>query len=414
MGSVSGEQQSSCIVVGGGIVGLATAWMLLTSRPWVKVIVLEKESDVCTHQSGRNSGVIHTGVYYKPGSLKSRMAKAGHGSMIEFCQQYGINYNLCGKIIVATDQSELPNLDNLYQRAQLNGLSVSRYSGAELREVEPNVAAIDGIHLKNAGIIDYRAVCYKLRDLIVKAGGEVRLSQPVQSLREEAGQVVVETVSDRFTATTCVVCGGLQGDRLARLSGLDPKLRIVPFKGEYYELVPERSNLVNGLIYPVPDPRFPFLGVHLTKMISGGVHAGPNAVLSLKREGYSKFAIDWQDTLDIVSFKGFWKFAIRHYRTAYEEMVRSFSRARFTASLQRLVPAITSSDLQVAPCGIRAQSLGYDGNLVDDFRIFRVGQIVHVCNAPSPAATASLEIGRYIVGEIAELLPKPTLVVGSN
>ena len=398
------KMQQRCIVIGGGIVGLATASALQDAYPWVQVVVLEKEVDVAFHQSGRNSGVLHSGIYYKPGSLKAKMAVAGSRSMVEFCQRHAITFDLCGKIIVATVTAELAGLKNLYQRGTENGIKVAWLNESEVREIEPNVDCLAAVRVPGAGIVDYLAVCRQLVTNIRSRGGEVIFSQRVVKLDERNSRVRVITDTQEYEGILCIACAGLQCDRIAKLSSVDPGMRVVPFKGEYFELSENRQDIVNGLVYPVPDPRFPFLGVHLTKMVGGGVHAGPNAVLSLKREGYGKFELDARDIMSIVSFGGFWKFAARHYKEGINEMLRSFSKRRFVASLQRLVPSIEAKDLVPSPCGIRAQALAYDGSLVDDFRIIRSGRAVHVCNAPSPAATASLEIGKYIATEVSDLL----------
>jgi L-2-hydroxyglutarate oxidase len=382
------------IIIGGGIVGVATAHALQQQRPGVKVMVLEKEPTLCAHQTGRNSGVIHSGIYYKPGSYKARLCVAGNASMYDFCQEHGIAHERCGKVIVATEGHELSQLDKLHQRGVENGIGVERLSLEQLREHEPHMAGIAGLRVSSTGIVDYKAVTAKLASLIEANGGEVRCGVRVTAVRKG----LVETTSGAFEANQIINCAGLHSDRVARLAGIEPGAQIVPFRGEYYQLKPEKSHLVKGLIYPVPDPQFPFLGVHCTKMIDGSVHLGPNAVLAFAREGYFKSTVNLRDLAETLTFGGFWKLAARHWRSGFQEMLRSYSRAEFVRSLQRLVPEITEADVIPCAAGVRAQALMDDGSLVDDFLIRQEQGIIHVLNAPSPAATASLEIGKYIAG----------------
>ncbi len=388
------------VIVGGGIVGLATARQLALDHPHSTVTVLEKEDRVAAHQTGHNSGVIHAGVYYKPGSLKAQLCRAGAASMVQFCQDHDIPHQVCGKLIVATDASELPRLKALHERALANGLPVRLLPGDEAREYEPYVSAVAALHVASTGIVDYTPVAAVLADLVDKAGGTVRLGARVTGLHPDGQAVVVNTTIGSFRADYLVNCAGLHADRVARLAGFWPPARIVPFRGEYYSLRESASNLVRGLIYPVPDPRFPFLGVHLTRMIDGSVHAGPNAVLATAREGYSWGAVRPRDVAEVAAYPGLWRLARRHYRYGLVEVRRSLSKRRFADSLARLVPALTTDDIEPAGAGVRAQAIAPDGSLVDDFLIVRSRRQVHVLNAPSPAATSSLEIARYIAAQL--------------
>jgi L-2-hydroxyglutarate oxidase len=396
-------RQFDYIVIGGGIVGLSVAWAILGKKPGARVAVLEKEDGWARHQTGRNSGVIHSGIYYKPGSLKAQLCRAGNRRMLEFCREHGIRFETCGKVIVATSASELPRMQNLYDRGVANGLAVKKLSADEVKELEPHVSSVAGVHLPATGIVDYAAVCRKLAELIAARGGELRLGARVRAFRGTTGEGAVETDTESFTARWIVNCAGLQSDRVARMAGVDPGARIVPFRGEYYELKAERRGLVRNLIYPVPDPEFPFLGVHFTRMIDGSVHAGPNAVLSFKREGYHRTSFNLRDFAETMAYPGFWRMAAKHMGSGLGEMHRSFSKAAFVRSLQRLIPEVSAEDLVPGEAGVRAQALKPDGGLVDDFLIVRGPSAIHVCNAPSPAATASLEIGRTIAEQIPGL-----------
>ncbi len=388
------------VVVGGGIVGLATAHRLTLDHPHSTVTVLEKEDRVAAHQTGHNSGVIHAGVYYKPGSLKAELCRAGAASMVDFCQAHDIPYRICGKLIVATDPSELPRLATLRDRATANGLPVSEIGPEQAREYEPNVDCVAALHVASTGIVDFTLVARRLAELVEKAGGTVRLGAKVTGLRPDGSAVVVGTTIGAFRADYLINCAGLYSDRVARMAGLAPPARIVPFRGEYYELTEQRRDLVKGLIYPVPDPQFPFLGVHLTRMIDGSVHAGPNAVLATAREGYSWGRFRPRDVAEVASYPGLWRLARRHLRYGLTEVRRSLSRKRFAQSLARLVPALTRDDIVPAGAGVRAQAIAPDGSLVDDFLIVRARRQVHVLNAPSPAATSSLEIAKHIAAEL--------------
>jgi len=394
-------------IIGGGIVGLATAMALGKKYPKATVLVLEKEQNVAQHQTGRNSGVIHSGIYYKPGSLKARFALEGNRSMVEFCREQGINHEVCGKVIVATKASELPLLDNLFQRGLNHQLAVTRLSPEQVQEIEPHVRCIAGIKVPSTGIVNYSEVSAKYVELIKSNGGMVRSGTRVDRLRHVNGIQVIETPNGEFKAGFVINCSGLFSDRVTRSFGLKPSAKILPFRGEYYELLPERRYLVKNLIYPVPNPDFPFLGVHFTRMIDRSIHAGPNAVLAFKREGYRRTDINFADLFEILTFLGFWKLARKYYREGIMEMVRSVSKRAFVKSLQRLIPEVTDDDLVPAHSGVRAQVLMPDGRLADDFLIVKGKNSMHVCNAPSPAATASLEIGRFIANQVPNVtLPR--------
>jgi L-2-hydroxyglutarate oxidase len=384
------------VVIGGGNLGLAVADRITLSRPGSQVTVLEKESRWATHQTGRNSGVVHSGLYYKPGSHKATMCRRGAASMVRFAQEEGVAVERCGKLVVATTAAELPGLRALAERGRQNGLHIRELSQEAACEIEPHVACVAALHVEETAIIDYRGVCEALVRRLEAAGAELRLSTRVVGLREDARTTTVETSAGSFEAEGVVNCAGLQSDLVASFGGQRLPARIIPFRGEYYELRPQSHHLVRGLIYPVPDPRFPFLGVHLTRMIGGGVHAGPNAVLALAREGYSWRAVDGRELALTAGYPGFWRLAARHARTGLAEVTRSLSRRRFAASLQRLVPEIVVDDLVPAPAGVRAQAVLRNGALADDFLIERQGRTVHVLNAPSPAATSALEIAAHV------------------
>ena len=392
-------ERADVVVVGGGIVGLATARAVLCAHPEKSVVVVEKEASVGVHQSGRNSGVIHAGVYYRPGSDKARLCRAGRRSMVEYCRDHGIDHAVCGKVVVAHDAADRPRLDELQRRCTANGVPAEPLTAAQLRELEPHVAGVAALHVPDTGIVDYADVCRALAGEIERAGGSIRLGTAVLSGTETASEIVVETTAGAIAAPRVVTCAGLHADEVARaISGPAGAgdLRVIAFRGEFRELAPARAHLVRGLVYPVPDPQFPFLGVHLTRGIHGDVHVGPNAVLAFAREGYEWRRIDWRDLRQTFAFAGFRRFARRHWRFGVDEMTRSLSRRRFAASVRRLLPEIQGRDLVPARSGVRAQAIGADGELVDDFAIRTVGRAVHVLNAPSPAATASLEIGKSI------------------
>ena len=390
------------IIIGGGIVGLSTAMALGQTHPQAKIAVLEKESQWAFHQTGHNSGVIHSGIYYKPGGFKARFCREGNRSMVAFCQEHDIDYEVCGKVIVAVEESELPLLENLYQRGLKNGLNVSKISGAEVKEIEPHVRCFAGLHVPSTGIVNYQQVSQKYADLIRLQGGELYLNTKVVKIISTSNSHLIETTQGEFATRFVINCAGLYSDRVAKLGKAKPQAKIVPFRGEYYELKPEKRSLVKTLIYPVPNPAFPFLGVHFTKMIDGSVHAGPNAVLSFKREGYQKTDFDLRDFAEVMTYPGFWKLAAKHSDEGIQEIIRSFSKSAFVRSLQRLIPEVQAEDLIPTHAGVRAQALMNDGKLVDDFLIVQGQNTVHVCNAPSPAATSSLEIGKAVVEQISE------------
>jgi L-2-hydroxyglutarate oxidase len=391
------------VIIGGGIVGLASAMAVGEKYPKARILVLEKEQHVAQHQTGRNSGVIHSGIYYKPGSLKARFAVEGNRSMVEFCREHGIKHEVCGKIIVATKASELPLLDSLFQRGLNHRLAVARLAPEQVQEIEPHVRCLAGVRVPSTGIVNYREVSAKYVELIKSEGGTVQAGTRVDRLRDVNGVQVIETSHGEFEAGFVINCAGLFSDRVARFSGLDPGAKIVPFRGEYYELVREKRYLVKTLVYPVPNPNFPFLGIHFTRMIDKSVHAGPNAVLAFKREGYCRTDINCTDLFETLTFSGFWKLARKYYRDGLMEMVRSVSKRAFVKSLQQLIPEITEDDLVPTRSGVRAQALTPDGELVDDFLVVNGKDSIHVCNAPSPAATAALEIGRFIANQVPEV-----------
>lgn len=386
------------LVVGGGIVGLATAYQITRRLPQWKVIVLEKENTVAAHQSGRNSGVLHSGIYYKPGSLKAIHCREGKRMMEQFCAEHGIPFELCGKVIVAVEPWEVPLLERIYERGQQNQIRCRLIDGAELRELEPHAAGIRAIHVPEAGITDFAAVCHRLRSVIEQSGSEVRVNYHVRAIRRTAEAIVVQASDGaEVTGHYLINCGGLHSDRLARMAGEPPPARIVPFRGEYYELRPEAHHLVRNLIYPVPDPDFPFLGVHFTRMVSGKIECGPNAVWAFAREGYTRTTVSLRDMWDAMSYPGFRRLCRRYWRQGWQEIRRSFSKRLFHAALQRLVPELALDDLQPARAGVRAQAVAPDGSLVDDFLIVEGPRTLHVCNAPSPAATSALRIGQTLV-----------------
>lgn len=391
-------------IVGGGIVGLATAYQLLRRFPGTRVVVLEKEDRVAPHQSSHNSGVLHTGIYYRPGSLRAQNCRAGKLAMQAFCDQEEIPYRICGKVIVAVSEAELPQLDVLFQRGQANGVRCSMLTQEELREIEPHTAGIRAIHVPEAGIVDYPAVSRRLAERIQEVGGTIRLGARVTAIRESSDRIIIESTKGAVESRFLMTCAGLHADRVTKLSGRVPEAPIVPFRGEYYQLVPEAEHLCRGLIYPVPDPKFPFLGVHFTRMIHGGVDCGPNAVLAFAREGYRRTDLNPADLWEALAHPGFRRLALRNWRTGAGEMWRSWNKAAFVKALQRLVPAIQAKHLIPAPAGVRAQALRLDGTLVDDFVIQQSGRVVNVGNAPSPAATSSLNIGNLLVDRLAPQL----------
>jgi L-2-hydroxyglutarate oxidase len=394
-------QHADVAVVGGGIVGLATAYQFQVRFPDRRMVVLEKEAQVAAHQTGHNSGVLHSGIYYKPGSLKAVNCQTGKRALQAFCDTEGIPYEVCGKVIVACDESELPALHRLYERGQANGVRCALIAGEHLRELEPHVVGLAAVHVPEAGIIAYKQVCARLAQRVTEQGGTVQTRARVTALLRRPSAVVVRSTAGEVEARLVVNCAGLQCDRVAALDVRQRDAQIVPFRGEYFALQPAAQHLCRNLIYPVPDARFPFLGVHLTRLIEGGVECGPNAVLAFAREGYQKTDIDLGDLIETVTYPGFLRLAWRHWRMGLMELWRSLNKAAFVRALQRLVPAIRAEDLVPVPAGIRAQAVARDGSLVDDFLIRTHDRIVHVLNAPSPAATASLTIGGQIVEHLA-------------
>jgi len=392
------ESRYDVAVVGGGIVGLAVAYRLSRRHPDLRLVLLEKEDGLACHQTGRNSGVIHSGLYYKPGSAKARLSVGGAAGLKAFCARYGIPFAECGKVVVAVEEAEIPRLDELLARGLANGVpGVARIDRAGLERIEPHAAGIAAVHVPSAGIVDYREVAAKLGALVEEAGGSLRLGVRVERIEERGDEVVVRTRGGGIVARHAIACAGLQSDRLARRSGAAVPVRIVPFRGEYFRVVPSRAHLVRGLIYPVPDPTFPFLGVHLTRRIDGEVEAGPNAVLALHREGYGRASVRLRDAASTFLYPGFWKLATRHWRYGFGEMARSMRKGLFVRAIRRLVPEIEGRDLERAPSGIRGQALGAGGELLDDFRLEVGTRTLHVLNAPSPAATAALAIADEIL-----------------
>lgn len=390
------------LVVGGGIVGLATAYRLSQRVPNCKIALVEKEPEVAQHQSGRNSGVLHSGIYYKPGSLKATTCRAGKRAMEEFCSEQGIAFERCGKIIVALDEVEEQRLQAIYDRGQANGIDCRFIDRREILELEPHAAGNRAIHVSESGIADYPAVCRRLAALLTEAGHAVVLGERVVRITPGATSVLVDTVGERFEAGRLITCGGLYSDELVKLSGLKPPAQIVPFRGEYFELRADARGLCRNLIYPVPDPNFPFLGVHFTRMVSGDVECGPNAVFALAREGYSWRNIRVRELAQSLSYSGFLKLAARNWKMGLGEIHRSLSKAAFVKALSRLIPEIRSEHLRPCRAGVRAQAIAADGSMIDDFLWVVDRRMVHVCNAPSPAATASLEIGTQIVDRVCE------------
>ena len=398
-----GDKQCDVAVIGAGIVGLAASLQLVRRFPGIKVLTLDKEQEVAAHQTGHNSGVIHSGLYYKPGSLKARLCVEGRDAMVAFCREHGVPHEVCGKIVVATENREIPSLNELLRRGRENGLSGLRELDAnQIREIEPHAAGVRAIHIPSTGITDFNLVAIKYAELIAQGGGEVMPGYGVQRIVQQSDSVVLETESGAITARFAVNCAGLQSDLVARLAGTDLGLRIVPFRGEYYDVVPAKQHFLKGLIYPVADPRYPFLGVHLTRRIGGGVHAGPNAVLSFKREGYHRCDFDLLEACSTALFPGFWKMAARYWKTGAAEFYRSWSKHAFTQSTQKLMPGLNEEDLEPGGSGVRAQALDSSGNLLDDFYFAWHKRMLHVGNVPSPAATASLVIGREIVAKLEE------------
>ena len=385
------------VIIGGGIVGLASAYHILKQQPHAKLALLEKESAVAAHQTGHNSGVIHSGIYYKPGSLKAQNCIDGYNMMVDFCAEHGIKFDLCGKLIVAVNDSELPELEKLYNRGHENGLTkISYVSKEQIADYEPHLNGVKAIHVPYTGIIDYTEVCEKLAELVTQMGGEIYLNHKAEDIIVEQDYTQIVTPFKTFTTSTLVNCAGLYCDKVAELAGEKIDTKIIPFRGEYFMLKPEKRYLVKNLIYPVPDPNFPFLGVHFTRMIHGDIEAGPNAVFAFKREGYLKSDVDLEEMFESLAWPGFQKVAAKYWKTGIGEFYRSFSKSAFTKALQRLIPEVQEDDLITAESGVRAQACDRSGGLLDDFKIIERANAIHVLNAPSPAATSSLSIGKTI------------------
>jgi (S)-2-hydroxyglutarate dehydrogenase len=401
------DSRYDVIIIGGGVVGLAVGLELTKRFPDVRLLLVEKESHVGQHQSGHNSGVIHSGVYYKPGSLKAKLCVEGARAMVAFCREQDIPCHICGKVIVATDETEFPRLEELHRRGVANGLAGLRMlEPEELREIEPHASGLRALAVPSTGITDYLKVCQKYAEIIPARGGMIKTSTTVTGIKVNSTEVAVETNRGAFTTAFLVNCAGLFSDRISRMAGEERDLTIVPFRGEYYHLIPGRSSLVRALIYPVPDPQFPFLGVHFTRRVEGTVDAGPNAVLAFRREGYRRSDFNLRDLASSLAFPGFWRMAGKHWRSGLDEFHRSFSKAAFLHALQRLLPELQEEDLMPGGSGVRAQALRRDGTLVDDFQFVSSARMLHVLNVPSPAATASLLIGRFIVDTAAHALER--------
>ena len=391
------DKSYDILVIGAGIVGLSTAYQINRQSPDLRIGILEKESGPSAHQTGHNSGVIHSGIYYLPGSEKAVNCRRGYDMLLSFCETHGIDYEICGKIIVATNEEERPFLDKILERGTQNDLKgIRKITAEEAREIEPHVNALEAVWVPQAGIVNYKKVSEKYLELFQQNGGQAHFGVKVRSIRHSAEEQVVETSNGSFRATLVISCAGLYSAKLATMSGMDTGLQIIPFRGEYYDLKKEKEHLVNNLIYPVPNPAFPFLGVHYTRMIEGGIEAGPSAVLAFKREGYSRWDIDFKELWEVLSFRGFHKIVSENWKFGLGELYRSFSKRAFVKALQHLIPEVGYDDLERGNAGVRAMACDKEGNLIDDFRIFEVPGAIHLCNAPSPAATASLSIGKTI------------------
>lgn len=396
-------ERADIVIIGGGVVGLATAYHLKQIEPKKSIVVLEKEAVIAAHQTGNNSGVIHSGIYYKPGSLKAINCRKGKLALEKFCKEQGVNYESCGKVIVATSKEEIPTMNKIYDRGKENGVSCKIIDDKELKDLEPHAAGVAAIHVPEAGIINYKNFCSVLAEKIQLSGGKILLGEKVNFITPSRDKVNVQTENGlEFEAGKVINCAGLYSDIIADKGGAKSEMKIIPFRGEYYELTDSAKSLVKNLIYPVPDPNFPFLGVHFTRMIDGGVECGPNAVLAFAREGYGKLKINPNELLESLCYPGFIKLASKYWKTGLGEIWRSLSKQAFVKALSVLVPEIKSEDLKKAPAGVRAQAVSVDGSMVDDFYFSRNGNVLNVCNAPSPAATASLNIAKVISEKVSD------------
>ena len=400
--SSSPDHQYDIVIIGAGIVGLSTAWQMKNKYPDKRIAVLEKESSVALHQTGHNSGVIHAGVYYAPGSLKAKFCKEGAAATKSFCQQHNIPFEECGKLLVATDELELQRMDALFERCKTNDLEVHYLSQKELNEREPNVVGKGALFVPSTGIVNYKRVCEKLAELLTNQGGDIHLSTTVSHLAEDASNVMIETTRGVFKAKYLVSCGGLMADRLTKMLNIPTDFQIVPFRGEYYRLSPHHNQIVNHLIYPIPDPELPFLGVHLTRMIDGSVTVGPNAVQGWKREGYGRINFDVKDVTEMLRFKGYWRLLKDYWKVGIKETYNSWCKDGYLKEVKKYCPMVQRSDLEPYPAGIRAQAVLRDGKLVHDFLFAQSPRTLHVCNAPSPAATSAFPIGAYIIAKLEE------------
>ncbi|MCC4274881.1 L-2-hydroxyglutarate oxidase [Marinomonas communis] len=400
--SSSPDHQYDIVIIGAGIVGLSTAWQMKNKYPDKRIAVLEKESSVALHQTGHNSGVIHAGVYYAPGSLKAKFCKEGAAATKSFCQQHNIPFEECGKLLVATDELELQRMDALFERCKTNDLEVHYLSQKELNEREPNVVGKGALFVPSTGIVNYKRVCEKLAELLTNQGGDIHLATTVTHLAEDASNVMIETTRGVFKAKYLVSCGGLMADRLTKMLNIPTDFQIVPFRGEYYRLSPHHNQIVNHLIYPIPDPELPFLGVHLTRMIDGSVTVGPNAVQGWKREGYGRINFDVKDVTEMLRFKGYWRLLKDYWKVGIKETYNSWCKDGYLKEVKKYCPMVQRSDLEPYPAGIRAQAVLRDGKLVHDFLFAQSPRTLHVCNAPSPAATSAFPIGAYIIAKLEE------------
>ena len=387
-------------IIGGGIVGLAAAMNLLARKPEARVIVVEKETSLASHQTGHNSGVIHAGIYYRPGSLKARLCRRGAAATKAFCREHDVPFEECGKLLVATNDRELEHMAGLEARAEENGITVERLDAGKLREMEPHISGMGALRVPATGIVDYARMARAMAMAIERAGGEIRLGEPVEAIQEAADAVTVETSASTIHASSLIACAGLQSDRIARLAGMEIRHRIIPFRGEFYTLPKSKSQIIRHLIYPIPDPAFPFLGIHLTRMIDGSVTVGPNAVLGLNREGYRKGSFNARDARETLGFPGFWRLTRKYWKSGLGEMRNSLFKRAYLEQCRKYCPELELSDLLPRPAGIRAQAVDRDGTLMDDFVFLESRRMLHVCNAPSPAATSSIPIGESIVDRV--------------